>query len=193
MNLTKIINNYPRYQPSLWNKNKFIKKSHNCYSYALNLIYPHLIDFCKKNYNSKLKNEFCPSVRPQPGMYAGIFRKQKNMNVAKRMILDNPSIKPTTFSSECPSGYYKIALVFEENMMNYHFYRQDKNTLWSHKDGWDNATNKDKDGKLIYDPRKCNRGMYKIFYNFYIVPISSSLKNMACKHDDFSQTNINSI
>jgi hypothetical protein len=101
------------------------------------------------------------------------------MNIERRMLLDNPYIKKTTYENKCPNGFYKIALVFKDDKINYHFYREDKNKLWSHKDGWEKATNKDNDNKLIEDPKYCNRGDYTIFNNYYIVPIDSSLKNMA--------------
>ena len=51
----------------------------------------------------------------------------------------------------------------------FHFYRQDNNYLWSHKDGSSRATNLDKDNKIIKDPKKANRGIYKTFCNYFCV------------------------
>ena len=39
---------HPIYEPERWNKNKYIRKSHNCYSYALNIIDNKLAGRCKK-------------------------------------------------------------------------------------------------------------------------------------------------
>uniref|UniRef100_A0A6C0J0F2 Uncharacterized protein n=1 Tax=viral metagenome TaxID=1070528 RepID=A0A6C0J0F2_9ZZZZ len=172
------MNLYPKYEPMKWNKNFYIRKSHNCYAYALNLIYPEYIELCKKN---NLGNgEYCKLVRPQPGLYSGYKKIKKNANIEKRMLKDNPYIKKADYYSSCPSNYYKIALFAERNKkINYHFYREDKNKLWSHKDGWTKATNKDLSGNIIKDPAKCDRGIYNLFIGYYFVPIDPKLKNMA--------------
>lgn len=171
------MNQYPKYEPMKWNKDYYIRKSHNCYAYALNLIYPKYIELCKNNNIDD--DEFCKFVRPQPGLYSGYKKFKKNSNIEKRMIKDNPSIIKTEYNILCPRGYYKIALVIEKNnKKNYHFYREDKNKLWSHKDGWTKATNKDINGNLIYDPYKCDRGVYDFFIGYYMVPIDPKLKNM---------------
>ena len=171
---------YPKYEPMRWNKNFFIRKSHNCYAYALNLIYYQYIDLCKKYNKGKGDDEYCKLVKPQPGMYAGYAKKQKNANIEKRMLKDNPCIKKTDFLTSCKTGYYKIALFVEsKKRSNYHFYREDQNKLWSHKDGWSKATNKDFSGSLIHNPTKCNRGHYDLFVGYYMVPINPRLKNMA--------------
>ena len=38
---------HPVFEPERWNKNKYIRKSHNCYSYALNIIDRKLTRRCK--------------------------------------------------------------------------------------------------------------------------------------------------
>ena len=47
--------NYPKYEPTRWNTNKFICKSHNCYMYALNIISKSYIEKCKKDFSKKTK------------------------------------------------------------------------------------------------------------------------------------------
>ena len=42
---------HPKYEPGKWN-NKFVKKSHNCYAYAMNTIKQKYVEDCinyKKN------------------------------------------------------------------------------------------------------------------------------------------------
>lgn len=39
---------HPVYEPERWNKNKYVRKSHNCYSYALNIIDDELAGRCKR-------------------------------------------------------------------------------------------------------------------------------------------------
>lgn len=176
------MNYYPIFEPEKWNNNKYILKSHNCYSYALNLIYPEYIEICKKFNNND--DEFCPSLKPQPGYYAGIFKKSKHIDISKRMMKDNPFIKKTTFERICPAGFYKIALCCKkDDKRYYHFYRQDLNQLWSHKNGWSKITNRDDSNKLILDPANCNRGEYDLFQGYFLVPINPSLKNMSNFHN----------
>jgi hypothetical protein len=50
-------------------------------------------------------------------------------------------------------GYYLIALVTAPGY-DYHWLRQDADGMWSHKPGWSEATNRDSNGKLIFDPRQ---------------------------------------
>ena len=40
--------NHPVYEPEKWNKDVNIKTTHNCYSYALNLINPKMAEICKE-------------------------------------------------------------------------------------------------------------------------------------------------
>lgn len=175
---------YPIYEPNKWNKNFYILKSHNCYAYALNLIYNDYIDICKKYSHYKNEDEYCSNVRSQPGMYSNIIKITHNINIEKRMLKDNPYIKKTTYNSEIPQGYYKIALFIDKNnKYQYHFYREDKNKLWSHKDGWGKATNKDSNNKIIKNPEKCKKNpMYNTLLGYYLVPINPLLKNMANMH-----------
>lgn len=80
--------------------------------------------------------------------------------------------------SEIPhrEGYYLIAMATTETKntdpqnMDYHFYRQDKSGLWSHKAGPRPATNLDEGGNLMFDPAQADRGNYTNFQGFFYVP-----------------------
>ena len=171
--------NHPKYEPEKWNKDKYIRKTHNCYAYALNLINKDYAKLCKK-YMNKTKKHNCHGLRPQPGQYSGFIDEHRGIpyrctKINRRLLRDNPSIKKIrNLTQKCPKNYYKIALVHSNN--DYHFYREDNNGLWSHKDGWRKATNKDAKGRLIKDPKKADRGKYKTFCGYYIAPISKNLK-----------------
>ena len=93
------------------------------------------------------------------------------------MTKDNPLLKKTTFRKKCPNGYYKIALAIKANQKDYHYYRQDSNQLWSHKNGANKATNKDHSGQIITNPKTADRGKYTKFCGYYIVPIESKYKH----------------
>ena len=67
-------------------------------------------------------------------------------------------------------GYYSIYLVVGQNRFwcpdvgmfsDYHWYRQDKGGLYSHKPGGLPVTNVDASGKMIKNPAKADVGNYK--------------------------------
>lgn len=153
----------------------YIKRTHNCYAYALNLIDIKQANICEKYMKITNKHD-CPMLRPQPGQLSG-YRDEFTPSpvtckkIEERMMKDNPLIKKLKLNEECPDNFYKIALVSrtKKNNSDYHFYRQDNNGLWSHKDGWKLATNKDAKGKLIRSPETANRGYYNIFCGYYAV------------------------
>ena len=175
------MNKYPKYEPNKWNKNPYILFSHNCYAYALNIIDKKIINKCKKKIKNMKKKEgdICNKYKPQPGAYAKLKKKKmkKKINYEIRIFKDNPYIKKIKSNTKLGKNYYKIAL-FINNKKNYHFYRQDINKLWSHKDGWYKATNLDNKKKKIKDPLKCDRGKYKKLIGFYKVPVDNKLKYM---------------
>jgi hypothetical protein len=175
--------NHPKYEPEKWNKDILIKKSHNCYAYALNLINHRNKELCKK-YMLKNKIQNCLHVRPQPGQYSGYLDEYQPIFVScdkiiRRMKKDNPMIKKLREKEECKDGYYKIALTCKEDGTDYHFYRQDNNGLWSHKDSYKKATNKDSKRRIIKDPLFADRGKYKIFCGYFSVPNEAKYKHMS--------------
>ena len=180
-NLSNI--NHPSYEPEKWNNDILIKKSHNCYAYALNLINTDNKKLCEK-YMSIHNSKDCLDVRPQPGYYSGYLDEYKPIfiscdKIIRRMKKDNPMIKKLRKEEKCKDGYYKIALCCRENGTDYHFYRQDNNGLWSHKDGYRKATNKDSKKRIIKDPFLADRGIYKLFCGYFSVPNEAKYKNMS--------------
>jgi len=156
--------NYPVYNPEKWNENKYIKQTHNCYAYALNLIDIKRANLCKK------LNE---CSRPQLGEYSGYEEEFNATKVTckkmeERMMADNPNIKKLKKNQDCPVGFYKIMLYCSTD--DYHFFRQDNTGLWSHKHGWRLATNKDLKGRLIRDPELADKGPYTMYCGTYAVP-----------------------
>ena len=47
----------PRYSKKKWNKNYYVKNSHNCYSYMLDKINNHYVNICKNNSKKTRKKE----------------------------------------------------------------------------------------------------------------------------------------
>ena len=134
----------PNYNPNYWNNNKNIKNNNNCYSYSVN----------NKNHQFG---------KPQPGYFARFNHIQNNQYKCayffKRILNDIPSVYLTSFKQKCKKGFHKafFAIDSNKNEHDYHFYRQDKNKLWSHKPGTTNVINYDADYKIIKNPYKANR------------------------------------
>lgn len=204
-NLGNLSGSEPKYEPDKWNKQGY-KLSHNCYEYALNDYNKKdatkcldRIKFCRNNqcYNNKGKllktpRQICTNLfmKSQPGYYRGFPRVGKNEKnchtYVKRTLTDNPEIYMIPNNKErCKKGYYKISLVNSPGQ-DYHYYRQDKEGYWSHKNGEGKATNLDSSNQLIYDPQFCNRQTsstrnYSDFCGYFCVP---SNKLFDTKHTD---------
>jgi len=191
--IQKFLNGYELpYQPDLWNNNKHIKNSHNCYTYFLDNQIKPLIHKCKK-YESKNKEDKCGDLKPQPGDFYQLVNngtlKNKNRDytcesMVKKVLEDNPSIKKTQYNSKCPKGSYKGALVVDRNN-TYHFYRQNADGKWSHKPGVLKVTDIDASDNPIYFPHLADRNYkknkdsginYNDFCNYLCVPRKDQVK-----------------
>lgn len=158
MSLSPLSGSEPIFNPDVWNKNKAIQKSHNCYAYAVGQISPSETHICEEKQKSQ-KYKRCQT--PQPGYASGHPKMRdtpikKCKDIMKRTLDDNMTSFPTAFSKKCPAGTSKIALVVDRSH-DYHYYRQDSNGYWSHKPGRNPVTNLDASGNLISDPRLAAR------------------------------------
>jgi hypothetical protein len=73
---------------------------------------------------------------------------------------------------EAREDYYVVALFINDKAGNrdFHWYRQDDDDTWSHKNGRAVPTNKDDSGNAISDPREAGHAAYPIFGGFFLVP-----------------------
>jgi hypothetical protein len=166
----------PSYNPDNWG-DPLIEKSHNCYAYFLDDKIPKVknkcLHMCKNNgYNNnnckRDKNAVsaCSNLKPQPGNYAhehkiNNFKRNRIYSCDKmneKILIDsyNPKIKKsnifkTPFNKACPKNFYKGGLTIQKGK-TYHFYRQDKNGRYSHKQGTLRVENVDASKKPIYAP-----------------------------------------
>jgi hypothetical protein len=135
-----------------------------------------------KQLEACFQNKECNVPFHQPGSASGHPRfsaqaKKTCSDMIARLLGDNPTMRLTTFSEKCPARTSKIAIVVDSDE-DYHFYRQDKNGMWSHKPGGTPVTDKDADDRPIYDPKLCNRNYdergsklnYDIFCSYLCVP-----------------------
>ena len=145
------------YDPDKWNDNG-ITDAHNCYDYAFN------------NIDHKQK------IKTQPGELSNYKDKKQIFKcdfIEPRLLKDHKdNLYISNFYDKCKPYHYKIALLMDEND-DYHFMRQDKNGLWSHKPGPNNITNKDSDNNLISNPAESNNKISSYNYdkvcNYYCV------------------------
>ena len=170
-----------------FNTNPYVRESHNCYTYFLNMKSQSAVDLCIKDYKN---HNMCR--RAQPGYVSGhkILKKTDYSCpiIEQRTLDDNPNIyKISSNNMDCKPQYYKGALVVAPER-DYHYYRQDDDAYgyWSHKPGYKPSTMRDSDGNLISDPKKAARNYssglnYKDFCGYYCVPRSTDKKFMAHK------------
>ena len=162
------------YEPSKWNDDIFIRKSHNCYSYALNMIEKRRAKRCQKK--TLKKGYIC--LRRQPNNKNKEDEFHSCDELINNILKEYPKIKRVAKNSPCPQGFYRVALFLLNRKDNhhltlndFHFYRQDNNGFWSHKDGWRKATNKDKHGKLIREPEIIENKNKNKLCSYFIFPI----------------------
>jgi hypothetical protein len=77
-----------------------------------------------------------------------------------KILADNKVLLPVEFNQKCPRNYYKGAMVVDPEH-TFHFYRQDKDGMWSHKPGISPVSRVDADKKPIYVPHFANRNYEK--------------------------------
>ncbi len=140
----------PPYEPQKWNDNPKIKDNHNCYSYAVNQINSHR------------------TGKPQPGYYSGYDHIGDDEYNCKsfygRLQSDIPSMYLTSFEQPCKKGFHKAFMAIDDKKddQDYHFYREDKTGMWSHKPGRTDVIDIDASGKKISNPLTANRN-YQFF------------------------------
>jgi|688.fasta_scaffold627374_2 hypothetical protein len=139
--------NLPDYNKKKWKKiyNNNSLYKHNCYAYALN----QYNDLNITNYKPQMGNFGYPNKIKT--------RSLKSCNDLKhRVLIDNPHIYSIYYNQKCKKNYYKTYLFIAPNK-DYHWYRQDKNGLYSHKPGITEITDKNISHKIITNPLLANR------------------------------------
>lgn len=172
----------PPYDPMRYNHDPKIQQSHNCYSYGMNVLDPISAELCRKNGS-------CRRYFHQPGALHG---DRNALNTAERRSCavverlqkaDTPAIEKSTFHQRCPKGMSKIALVVDPGE-DYHYYRQDADGMWSHKDGSNKVKRFDALKRPIFNPQLAARNYlwqnsdlnYEDFCGFYCVPRDGTVK-----------------
>lgn len=180
----------PTYDPAKYNTDPYVQNAHNCYAYAMDFYDPALADRCKTLITSaktgaawpRHRLPTCFQLRPKPGRVNGTHGRLSHSDRmhCKRMLdgvlEDVPSATVVTREAKCPTGFYKIAYAVDPGR-TYHFYRQDADGKWSHKDAWRAATRLDASGKLVADPatadRRYTHANLRDFCHYLCVPLQT--------------------
>ena len=173
----------PRLEPDRYNKNPVVQDTHNCWDYSMDIVDPDQLKQCDG------KGPDCEPLFHQPGGTKGHSNQLQTAEartckvVSSLMTEDVPDLKRTTFKSRCPVGSSKIALVVHPGE-DYHFYRQDPDGYWSHKDGANPVKRFDAEGKPIWNPQTAARDYrprgsflnYTDFCGFWCAPRRKTIK-----------------
>ncbi len=136
----------PPFDPGYWNNDPCIKKTDNCYNYAVN----------KATYTFA-----------QPGRGSGQKGPDVPVCTCTGAAAERDGVVKATSTTIVPSDGHLVALVIWPGK-DFHWYRKDKSNNWSHKPGSTDAINTDNDRKLISNPETCARGNYTVFCGYYI-------------------------
>lgn len=174
------------YNPGYWNETivgynspndpRYLYEDTNCYSYAFNAT--------KNEYrNLQPGKSIDDPIYRYDEAYANQEYNQKYLDNLIRLLKADSEEYNYTFIlvsryEICPIGTYKIALVADISLpyRDFHFYRQDSNGYWSHKQGNGEVINVDGINERITDPKECIRIHpdnpalnYEVFIGFYAV------------------------
>ena len=167
-----------KYEPEKWNADKFVKGSHNCYAYFLDAPNESLAvkckELCTNDENCPQSNNICQDLIPQPGD-ANLVLKSGNTNnkhrnytckdMIKRIKADNLNVRQTNLTAKCPKKYYKGAMVVDRGN-TFHFYRLNRDGIWSHKPGITSVKTLDATKQKIAVPHFADRN-YMRADNYY--------------------------
>ncbi len=168
----------PNFDPNRYNDDIAIYRSHNCYSYSMNVLDPKLVEMCKKNNGNGCRQHFHQPGALNGDRFALNRTERRTCPVVERLQkADVPEIERSDFYAKCPAGKSKIALVVDPGE-DYHYYRQDADGMWSHKDGSNKVKRFDALKRPIFNPKLAARDYrwqesdlnYEDFCGFYCVP-----------------------
>ena len=139
------------YGDIIYNKDKAVKNSHNCYSYAMGVVDANKVKNCRTKNN-------CVTAQPGRDSKYNISKKESQScsDIISRTMGDIPKSELSTFGGQCKPGFRKVASAVDK-YRDYHWYRQDNNGMWSHKPGTRAVTDVDAFGSKIYNPELASR------------------------------------
>ncbi len=141
----------PNFEPVYWSEDGFVRDRNNCYNYA----------------NNRRTDTY-----GNPGEASGQPFEEMNCDDIEAAVLRDGLEVCTGIDQPIPAGKARVALCVDPGT-DFHWYREDRNGMWSHKAGKGKAQNSDNSGRPISDPEKADRGAYTDFCGFYFVDSDS--------------------
>tara|TARA_Y100000389_G_scaffold140231_1_gene138039 strand:- start:5082 stop:5942 length:861 start_codon:yes stop_codon:yes gene_type:complete len=151
----------PAFARWLWGAKQEFIEANNCYAYSTNQF------------------RFYRKMKAQPGGNRKFVKDGEYVNtyincssLVDNVIRDagNGAYALKDANKKCKRGTYKIMLFISpsEEYKDFHFFRQDKDGTWSHKQGWGYGPSKlDASGKIIFNPIKSNLNFKPYNYSKY--------------------------
>ncbi|KAA0921372.1 MULTISPECIES: hypothetical protein [Streptomyces] len=136
------------FNPGFWNNDATVRLNNNCYNYASNW----------------RTNTFAQPGRGCGSMYKAITPDE----MTRASLCDGMHHRFDCFpDSEKPR--YLVALVIAPGpgIVDFHWYRKQKEGFWGHKPGGTAARNTDNSGNVILNPETANRGPYTVFVGYF--------------------------
>lgn len=135
------------FNPAFWNNSAWVGRN-NCYNYASN----------------RRTDTYAQPGRAAGSMYSSVNCTQVGAAAVRDGSRQQSSCAP---ANEAPRWYMALVIAPGPGFVDYHWYRKSREGFWGHKPGGTPARNTDNSGRVIADPRTCNRGPYSIFCGFY--------------------------
>lgn len=165
----------PKKVAHILNKSKAYLETNNCLSYAIrgNKINMDLVKQC-------IGKNGCNANFEQPGAASGKRKAMRNETLRTCPVVKSLTKADLTgdfvsssFTKKCPKSYSKVALVVDKGT-DYHWYRQDPDGFWSHKDGSNPVKYHDALKRRIFNPKQASRNYgsdlnYEDFCGFFCV------------------------
>jgi len=155
---------------SSWNDDNYVRDNNNCYNYATDI---------RTNTYAQPGMASTGSGVPSPVTCTGASSAATSDGLIPISIPDLSN--PCGSVSGLPDGGHIVALIASGvghvGRTDYHWYRMEADGTWTHKPGWDYATNRDEHGDIITDPRTAAwSSYYDDFCEFYYVKPGITIK-----------------
>lgn len=134
-----------KFNPGFWNNDPNVRRNNNCYNYG-------------RNWRT---NTFA-----QPGRASGTYPYPMACDRVTRAALSDGAHKRYDCFPDSEKPRWLTAMVVWPGR-DYHWYRKQSEGFWGHKPGSTRAKNTDNSGRIVADPRTCDRGGYTDFCGYF--------------------------
>ena len=149
------------YEPLVWNETDLLNNS-NCYSYAVNGKDGSWLEDI-----GALGSRVSVSETADQAVEAFFTDFKRYFGAESGLVCLSDCIKRIGRFDVAPEGMYKIAFCWDVGL--FHFYRQNPDGFWSHKNHHDQVRDVDFSGEPIIDPLFSDRGYYHDLIGYFAI------------------------